>query len=161
MISLLVSTIHVLVYETRVESLASSVNMHSSVKFHSLKHAIHKVQAASAKLDVEKVEAEEDFKDKFSKLPRPGPLPHSCILRWLKKLLHHCLGISDPIKEFIKAAKRVQATNAKLVAFEKGFLHEDGIKDREWYRHLGVAPGKWLGMSFSFFQVSRSIVDMS
>jgi N-acetylated-alpha-linked acidic dipeptidase len=25
------------------------------------------------------------------------------------------------------------------------FISEDGIKDREWYRHLGVAPGKWLG----------------
>jgi hypothetical protein len=25
------------------------------------------------------------------------------------------------------------------------FIHPAGIKDREWYRHLGVAPGKWLG----------------
>ena len=64
------------------------------------------------------------------------------------------------VKKFIKAAKRVQKTNKKLVAFERGFIHEDGIKDREWYRHLGVVPGKWLGMSglisvivrdFSFF----------
>lgn len=51
------------------------------------------------------------------------------------------------VKKFIKAAKRVQKANKKLVAFERGFIHEDGIKDREWYRHLGVAPGKWLGMS--------------
>ena len=49
------------------------------------------------------------------------------------------------MKEFIKAAKRVQAANGKLVAFERGFIHEDGIKDREWYRNLDVAPGKWLG----------------
>lgn len=35
--------------------------------------------------------------------------------------------------------------NKKLIAFERGFISEDGIKDREWYRHLGVAPGKWLG----------------
>jgi N-acetylated-alpha-linked acidic dipeptidase len=26
------------------------------------------------------------------------------------------------------------------------FISEDGIKDREWYRHLGVAPGRWLGV---------------
>lgn len=131
---------------SRIEDLAFSLSLHSSVDFHSLKHAIHKVQAASAELDLEKVSAEEDFKDKLSKLPKHGSPPHSRVLFWLRKLLHHFLGLSDPIKEFFKAAKRVQAVNAKLVAFEKGFLHEEGIKDREWYRHLGVAPGKWLGM---------------
>ncbi len=25
------------------------------------------------------------------------------------------------------------------------FLSEQGIKDREWYKHKGTAPGKWLG----------------
>lgn len=48
-------------------------------------------------------------------------------------------------KEIIRAAKRVRVVNKKLVSFERGFISEDGIKDREWYRHLGVAPGKWLG----------------
>ena len=50
-----------------------------------------------------------------------------------------------PISIFIRAAKRVVAANRKLIAFERGFISEGGIKDREWYRHLGVAPGKWLG----------------
>lgn len=50
-----------------------------------------------------------------------------------------------PIFRFIKAAKRVVAVNKKLISFERGFISEEGIKDREWYRHLGVAPGKWLG----------------
>ncbi|EUC66758.1 vacuolar protein sorting-associated protein [Rhizoctonia solani AG-3 Rhs1AP] len=45
----------------------------------------------------------------------------------------------------IRAVKEVQAVNKKLSTFEQGFLSEEGIKDREWYRHLGVAPGKWLG----------------
>lgn len=35
------------------------------------------------------------------------------------------------------------AINKKLALFERGFLSDTGIKDREWYRHLGVAPGKW------------------
>ena len=48
-----------------------------------------------------------------------------------------------PIREFIKAAKRVSRANKKLIQFERGFIHEDGIKDREWYKHLCVAPGKW------------------
>ncbi|KAH7344942.1 Zn-dependent exopeptidase [Rhizoctonia solani] len=49
------------------------------------------------------------------------------------------------IHRLIRAVKEVQAVNKKLSTFEQGFLSEEGIKDREWYRHLGVAPGKWLG----------------
>ena len=52
----------------------------------------------------------------------------------------HC-----PPPKLIRALKAVRKINQKLVSFERGFIHEDGIKDREWYRHLGVAPGKWLG----------------
>lgn len=62
-------------------------------------------------------------------------------LPWPRKPKHpKCL----PPK-FIKALKVVRKINQKLASFERGFIHEDGIKDREWYRHLGVAPGKWLG----------------
>ena len=53
-----------------------------------------------------------------------------------------------PLKKLIKAAKRVSSANRKLISFERGFISEDGIKEREWYRHLGVAPGKWLGEFF-------------
>ena len=44
-----------------------------------------------------------------------------------------------------KLAKRIRALNAKSSAFERGFISTEGIKDREWYKHLAVAPGKWLG----------------
>ena len=54
-------------------------------------------------------------------------------------------GLPFPIHRFIKAAKRVARANQKLIRFERGFISKDGIKDREWYKHLGVAPGKWLG----------------
>jgi len=58
----------------------------------------------------------------------------------------HNSRIDEKLRErFHNAVKRVRAVNQKLVAFERGFIHPDGIKDREWYRHLGVAPGKWLG----------------
>ncbi|KAI0268104.1 hypothetical protein BC834DRAFT_952323 [Gloeopeniophorella convolvens] len=65
--------------------------------------------------------------------PRPH-WPH-----WPHPKPHH------PPPHFIKAVKAVRKINQKLASFERGFIHEDGIKDREWYRHLGVAPGKWLG----------------
>ncbi|KAF8165479.1 Zn-dependent exopeptidase [Crassisporium funariophilum] len=64
--------------------------------------------------------------------------------------VHHN-GLPFPIRRFIKAAKRVARANQKLIAFERGFISEDGIKDREWYKHLGVAPGKWLGYGATTF----------
>jgi N-acetylated-alpha-linked acidic dipeptidase len=50
-----------------------------------------------------------------------------------------------------KLAKRIQVVNAKSSAFERGFISAEGIKDREWYKHLAVAPGKWLGSYIAFF----------
>lgn len=48
-------------------------------------------------------------------------------------------------KDLIRAVRHIFAVNAKLRSFEHGLISKDGIKDREWFRHLGVAPGKWLG----------------
>lgn len=62
------------------------------------------------------------------------------------------------IEEVIRAAKRVRDVNNRLSKFEQGFISEGGIKDREWYRHLGVAPGKWLGMCW--FHVGLGIPDI-
>ncbi|KAF9464473.1 Zn-dependent exopeptidase [Collybia nuda] len=56
-----------------------------------------------------------------------------------------------PIRKLINAAKRIYRTNKKIMAFERGFISQDGIKDREWYKHLGVAPGKWLGYGATTF----------
>jgi len=53
--------------------------------------------------------------------------------------------LPGPVRKFIEAARRLGRSNKKLIAFERGFISEGGIKDREWYKHLGVAPGKWLG----------------
>jgi N-acetylated-alpha-linked acidic dipeptidase len=64
-------------------------------------------------------------------------------------------GLPDDYSKLIKAAKRVRKANKKLTAFERGFIDEQGIKDRSWYRHLGVAPGKWLG-KFLFDAVGPS-----
>ena len=50
-----------------------------------------------------------------------------------------------PPHKLVEAVKRVQVVNKKLSGFESGFISEEGIAKREWYKHLGVAPGKWLG----------------
>ncbi|KAI0750967.1 Zn-dependent exopeptidase [Daedaleopsis nitida] len=56
-----------------------------------------------------------------------------------------------PTKRFKKAVKRIREVNQKLKLFERGFIHQEGIKDREWYRNLDVAPGKWLGYGATTF----------
>ncbi|KAJ7232226.1 transferrin receptor-like protein [Mycena haematopus] len=56
-----------------------------------------------------------------------------------------------PILEFIKAAKRVTKGNKKLAAFERGFVSQEGIKGQEWYKHMVVAPGRWLGYGATTF----------
>lgn len=61
-------------------------------------------------------------------------------------------GTEFPWKKVRKAVKRIKAVNKKLVAFERGFISKDGIKDREWFKHLGVAPGKWLGTSSNYLE---------
>ncbi|KAF8812309.1 Zn-dependent exopeptidase [Phlegmacium glaucopus] len=67
---------------------------------------------------------------------------------------------SFPIHRFIKAAKRVSRANKKLIAFERGFISEEGIKEREWYKHLGVAPGKWLGYGATTFPAITEAITL-
>lgn len=183
--------------EDLVPSLGDRAN---EVQFSSLRKAIKELQQASAELDTEKFEAEENFKKLLKRMRFPFPRRHGVrhrgrrtgVLRraadWVKgvfgvppptdaelqrlsirsadsweEYLEYAsiaaletpleevdaegneYGLPFPIREFIKAAKRVGRANRKLKAFELGFISEGGIKDREWYRHLGVAPGKWLG----------------
>lgn len=49
------------------------------------------------------------------------------------------------VEDARRAFLRVFDVNAKLRSFERGLISKEGIKDREWFKHLGVAPGKWLG----------------
>ncbi|KAL1740279.1 Zn-dependent exopeptidase [Schizophyllum fasciatum] len=50
-----------------------------------------------------------------------------------------------PLEDFLKVLKEIKAVNAKLLAFERGFISPEGLMDREWYQHLLAAPGKWTG----------------
>ncbi|KAJ6490314.1 hypothetical protein C8R47DRAFT_1124198 [Mycena vitilis] len=56
-----------------------------------------------------------------------------------------------PLARLRKAVRRIRAVNKKLIGFEKGFISKDGIPDREWYKHLAIAPGKWLGYGATSF----------
>lgn len=45
----------------------------------------------------------------------------------------------------------IRALNRRMISFEQGFIDEGGLRGREWYRHLGVAPGRWLGYGATTF----------
>lgn len=49
-----------------------------------------------------------------------------------------------------QAIKRVRGVNAKLQSFESGFISEEGLPGRTWFKHFGVAPGRWLGYVLLF-----------
>lgn len=72
---------------------------------------------------------------------------------------NHAVPSKGPLRKVFKAAQAVRLLNAKLASFESGFISEAGIKDREWYRHLGVAPGKWLGYGATTFPALTEALD--
>ncbi|EEB89988.1 hypothetical protein MPER_11864 [Moniliophthora perniciosa FA553] len=168
-------------YLDKIENLVSDVDLPDlSPELVALRSSIASLQIASMKLDQEKVAAEENFKDALSKLPWTFDTAseHHCkrnmfpvVVTWIRSIfgldekypVHWASYLSaeaddilprlpkNPILEFIKAARRVSNANKKLIAFERGFLSESGVTNREWYRHLGVAPGKWLGYGATTF----------
>ncbi|KAI9574759.1 hypothetical protein HD554DRAFT_2232863 [Boletus coccyginus] len=132
-------------YLDRVEQLI--VTSPLKVDLTSLRQSIHALQAASMRLDTEKAEAEVKLRTILRKLKKRQAFvrklyrkPRKCICKLAKYI-----GMEFPRRPLLKAMKRVQVANHKLIAFERGFISKEGIKDREWYKHLGVAPGKWLG----------------
>lgn len=82
-----------------------------------------------------------NFKPRFSRLP--GLTKEQTEQAGCKFGLGPC---HRSLKKVIHAIKHIRDVNKRLSKFEQGFISEEGIKDREWYRHLGVAPGKWLGV---------------
>jgi N-acetylated-alpha-linked acidic dipeptidase len=51
-----------------------------------------------------------------------------------------------PPRKLLRAIRRVRHVNWMLIKFERMFISEEGLPEREWYKHLGVSPGRWLGM---------------
>ncbi|KAI6035044.1 Zn-dependent exopeptidase [Pisolithus orientalis] len=147
-------------------------------KLDKLRKAISKLQKSSLKLDMEKAEAEKEFRRAVRRIIRGRWGSHTIkrICNWIKYLLGYSLKNSSEVGRhadmkhvwdivgnfeqqgdvcrqrhkgsicnLIKAVAKVRKVNHKLRTFEQGFLSEGGIKDREWFKHLGVAPGRYLG----------------
>jgi N-acetylated-alpha-linked acidic dipeptidase len=60
----------------------------------------------------------------------------------------------------VKFVKEIKSINERLRRFEGGFIDQDGLKGREWYKHLGVAPGRYLGYGqFCFSTECQEFAD--
>ncbi|TBU36364.1 hypothetical protein BD309DRAFT_878495, partial [Dichomitus squalens] len=144
----------------------------ASADISGLRKSIARLQGASRALDKERETAEQHMRELLDKFLHPGRSIHTGIgtdpstpsiniatargstASRFRKSFGGCwtsyLGTEarrgwDPIRKFFKAMERVQTANAKLIAFEHGFISEEGVEDRKWYTHLGVALGKWQG----------------
>ncbi|KAL8280525.1 hypothetical protein RQP46_007173 [Phenoliferia psychrophenolica] len=54
--------------------------------------------------------------------------------------------LANPHKSCIhKTLKKVRSINKRLQQFEGGFITEEGLPQRPWYRSRAVAPGRYLG----------------
>lgn len=106
----------------RVANIHSSLDLKESLDLGNLTHEIGRLQRATALLDVQKEAAIE----RLAKLthPRKGKLPFPLPRQWPK----------------IRAVlEEIKGINSKIRLFEQGFIGE-GLKDREWYKHVGTAP---------------------
>ncbi|KAG1783082.1 hypothetical protein EV702DRAFT_1060137 [Suillus placidus] len=136
-----------------------------------LRGSLHALQSASLELDSAKTKAERKLRKILKQLKKRHAICHKIRRKIhkagckIKKVFgkHKCESKDkhadmekershrQPSQHLLKAIQRVQAVNKRLIAFERSFISKDGIKDREWYKHLGVAPGKWSGYGATTF----------
>ncbi|WVR07065.1 hypothetical protein IAU60_004104 [Kwoniella sp. DSM 27419] len=163
-------------YLEKVESVAKDAGMADSVHLNSLASSIRNAQDASAKLDEERVRVLSKLR---KLLPKPKHSKPSWRERLMSSIScsHHgdnmgrmatwddevsaikrvdvlsldSIPDAKKAKEIKKVLLEIRAINKKLQHFEQGFISKEGIKDREWYKHKGTAPGLWLGYGATTF----------
>ncbi|KAK9244047.1 hypothetical protein V1506DRAFT_542545 [Lipomyces tetrasporus] len=54
---------------------------------------------------------------------------------------------------------QIQELNSQYKQFERMFLYESGLDDREWYRHVIFAPGIWTGYAGATFPGLNEALD--
>ena len=115
-------------YAQKVHAIAADLpsSARQSLDLASLDGAVESVKLATASLDVEATLV----LDELERLHKSFP-PN---LGKLKAVL-----------------LKVRSINKRLQHFEGGFIDEEGLIGREWYRSLVVAPGRYLGYGATTF----------
>ncbi|KAG8684008.1 hypothetical protein FRC11_012743, partial [Ceratobasidium sp. 423] len=121
-----------------------------------IRAAIKKVQEASKNLDLYKFQVNDRLKEYINQTSRDGTQDARVAVKALGSFGNGPCGTP----ELAGLIKDVRLINKKLSNFERGFISEDGLPGREWYRHLIVAPGKWIGYGATTFpSLTEAISD--
>jgi len=112
-------------YLEKVQEVAKSAEI-TDVDFSKLSNAISDVQAAAHQLDADSV----------------GVMEKLYELDTEKHKDKH-----DKKKKQRKLIGKLRSINKRKMGFERGFINKEGLPRRQWYKHLGVAPGENLGVS--------------
>jgi hypothetical protein len=114
-----------------VAHIHQTLGFSDKLKLCHLSNSISAVQDATLALDRQTAAALKELKD----LTHPKK----------NKRLCHSKPSRKEMKKIKKVLETIKEINGKLAKFESGFIDEDGLPGREWYKHIGTAPGKWLG----------------
>lgn len=115
-------------YLEKVQETAKSTDL-TDVDFSQVTQAISDVQSAARRLDVDSDMAMSQLASLYSKESKD------------KK---------DKKKKQKKIIRQLRSINKRKMGFERGFISKEGLPRRQWYKHLGVAPGENLGVSPSW-----------
>ncbi|MBQ5154017.1 hypothetical protein EGM85_12255 [Macrococcus caseolyticus] len=78
--------------------------------------------------------------------------------RELKHVKRHG-GFWNPLKK-LKLLYKERKINSKLQALDQYFLHEEGLDERPWFKHIVYAPGRYTGYAGQVFPaIAESLED--
>ncbi|KAJ3782803.1 Zn-dependent exopeptidase [Lentinula aff. detonsa] len=139
-------------YLTSVET-----RFNTSTNFHGLRKSIHTLQTASAELEREKNEAELNF---HATLAGNSPsfssrifdstssesyvLPYHPYSGWLSQFMGQTSFMVFE-EEIRQSYIRVANANKKSMMFDRGFLSDEGLPERPWFKNLMVGPDREQG----------------
>ncbi|KAJ1300407.1 hypothetical protein OPQ81_005227 [Rhizoctonia solani] len=133
-------------------------NIHDAPDITPLRDAIKKVQGASKNLDIYKAQLNDRI-DNYINQTKGGSSQGARVL--LQQALGSFGSGKSGTSDLEQLIKDTHSVNKRLSNFERGFISQDGLPGREWYRHLIVAPGKWIGYGATTFpSLSEAIADV-
>jgi len=97
-----------------------------------LKHSVKRLEKVSKSLGARQMEIQKGIDSFFGN--------HSTSIDEISSITSR-----PDFQTFIQLLKEMRMINQKLIKYESHFIDDKGLAGREWYRHLVVAPGRWLG----------------
>ncbi|KDN35445.1 hypothetical protein RSAG8_11583, partial [Rhizoctonia solani AG-8 WAC10335] len=123
-----------------------------------LRDAIKKVQEASKNLDLHKAQVHGRLHDYINRTRDSNKQDARALVQQALGSFSSERSGTAELKELLG---EIRSINKKLFNFERGFISEAGLPGREWYRHMIVAPGKWIGYGATTFPSLTEAITFS